>query len=229
MRGLNKNAGAIFNAGFTAVRHAGRVILNHIKHGLRKKPEVTNPKGFIENAVAKIGPDALGTYRQLKTIPVSTLKGAKSVAAEVADDTAKSINVPGAIHSVAETARSVGARGLAKGLDRTAVRLRQAGERGMVNLSKGYTQSSAAAAARDVADDLGNAVGGPIGSLIAGGASYGRNLIAHPIESIATLGANMATGLPVGSMWAATKAYTPVLLGGGMRKPLSHLMTKHHV
>lgn len=228
MQGLNKNAGAIFNAGLQAAQHAWRVIRSHIKHAFGKV-EFTNPKGFVERAVNKISPTALGTYRKIKTIPTSTLQGAKSVAASAADDTAKSINVPGAIHSVANTARSVGARGLAKGLDRTAVRLRQAGERGMLNLGKGYTQSSAAAVARDVADDLGNTIGGPIGGFITGGAAYGRNLIAHPIKSVATLGANMATGLPVGSMMATTKAYAPILLGGGMRKPLSHLMTKHHV
>lgn len=227
MQDLNKNASVILNAGLTAARHAGRTVLNHIKNGMRRV-EFTNPKGFVERAVNKISPNALGAYRQIKTIPVSTLKGTKAVAASVADDAARSINVPGAIHNVAGAARSVGARGLAKGLDRTAVRLRQAGERGMINLSKGYTQSSAAAAARDVADDLGNAIGGPLGGLVTGGAAYGRNLIAHPIKSIATLGANMTTGLPVGSMMAATKAYAPVLLGGGMRKPLSQLMTKYH-
>lgn len=228
MQGLNKNAGAIFNAGWTAAKHAGRTIFNHIKNGMGKV-EFTNPTGFIERAINKISPNALGIYRQIKTIPVSTLKGTKAVVAEIADDTAKSINVPGTVHSIAETARGVGARRLAKGLDRAAVKLRQAGERGMVNLSKGYTQSSAAAAARDAADEIGTAIGGSIGGLVTGGAAYGKELISHPIQSIATLSANMATGLPVGSMLAATKAYTPVLLGGGMRKPLSHLMTKHHV
>lgn len=206
-------------------RTTGKAISNRFNSAA-----LTAPKGIVEKTLNKINPNgtALNTYRNIKSIPVGTLQGVKAVAAQAADDAARTINVPGKVHGAANMARNIGARPLARNLDRAAVKLRQGGERGMANLKKGYDSTSVTTAGRDMADEVGNAIGGPIGGLLTGGLSYGKQLLAHPIKSIATLGANITTGLPVGSMMAATKAYAPVLLGGGTRKPLLHLMTKYH-
>lgn len=187
------------------------------------RTELTKPQGIIETTLNKINPSgtALNTYRNIKSVPVGAIQGVKAVSAQVADDAARAINVPGKVHGVANAARSVGARSLARNLDRTAVRLRQGGERGMANLKKGYDGTSVTTAGRDMADEVGTAIGGPVGGILTGGLAYGKHLVTHPISSIATLGANIATGLPVGSMLQAAKAYTPVLLGGGLRRPLN--------
>lgn len=203
-------------------RTTGKAISNRFTNA------VTQPKGIVEKALNKMNPNgkALTTYRNIKSIPVGTLQGAKAVAAQAADDAARAINVPGKVHGAANMARNIGARPLARNLDRAAVKLRQGGERGMANLKKGYENTNVTTVGRDMADEVGNAIGGPIGGLLTGGLSYGKQLLAHPVKSIATLGANVTTGLPVGSMLAATKAYAPVLLGGGARKPLAQLLTK---
>ena len=122
--------------------HAAQAVANGVRtigQAIRSnwnKTELTRPKGIIETALNKINPSgaALNTYRNIKSVPVGTIQGAKALSAQVADDAARAINVPGKVHGAANAARSVGARSLARNLDRTAVKMRQGGERGMANL-----------------------------------------------------------------------------------------------
>ena len=210
-----KKSNPAWSLGVQSMLNVARALRAGVKNGMRSiegGPGVAGYKG-IENLINRFGgQDAVLKWRQMKSIPNSTMLTTHHMALDAAHDLGSAVKLPQRLMALSNPVSTV-APSLGRSMRRGAVKLRSAGQHALANpnnigspVSLGVSMLDDVLAQNGV---VGSGNVGTIASLLSTGAL--KNLS----NGVLTRTTSLATGVPIDLARRAVRTYGPAIGGGG--------------